>query len=501
MHDEDPMQRMQWTVVGIACFTFVFDAAIGGGVLLRFLILGVPLDLLFISLVVSSLFFSVAWLGLRLYKQLSQASFFSIGGVLTILFLVAILIAQQTLSPIVFLWVVIPIFNFVSFFLFSEATKALSRVSFYRRRGQLVAVATSISLVVGAVSIYLGVEQIGYREIRVVTLVVLAFTLSFFPIFIFFANHGWNSFEHLGIEFLGMRKNLSVIFLETPSIRNAILASALFLMGSGIAHGVLVKNVVGTQETSRALAYVFTIPFLLILGILSDRVGRTIIIVGAITLNTTSQVLSYFQGTPQLIASFEIAGYYAILQYIVLKLSDEVSPARWNIVGVAWGTIFAVDFLGGLISVSFPFTATDLSIISITLMLIALVLALRTPDPFFTPEQVQGYMVLEKDSILDEKGVDESIRQQIKKILPTISEDNPKPVELEEGMRAAFSKKGDYTAVAFLNIHNEEILKNLKEFAERIGEENADTLLRDLIQEFMDLTIDVDGLDVKFMEL
>ncbi|RMG32696.1 MAG: hypothetical protein D6732_13085 [Methanobacteriota archaeon] len=501
MSNEMQMQRIGLTLIGVLCFGFIFDSSIGGGVILRFLAVGIPLDLFFVSLVFSTILFSFIWLGFRFYRQLSLTSFFLISGVSSFLFIGTIFIAQETLNTRVFLWLVIPSFNFTSIFLFTEGTKALSRISFYRKRGLLTAIAAIISLTVGAISIYLGVEQVEFQGIRITTIIVLAFTLSFVPVFIYLTNQGWTAFEQHGIDFLGERNHISFNFEKVPKIRNSVLASALFLMGSGMAHGVLVQNSIGTQETSRALAYLFTIPFLLLLGFLSDKTGRTIIIVGAITLNTTSQILSYFHGNPQLVASFEIAGYYAILLFITLKLSDEISPSRWHLMGISWALILIIDYLGGLLAISFPFTATNLSVISIFLMLIALVTALRTPDPFFNRERVQGYMVLEKDEVLQEKGVDENIRREIKKILPTISVENPKPIELEKGVKVALSKSGDFTAVAFLNFHDEEVLRNLKEFADRVEEENMDTLLQDLVKSFMDLKIDVDGVDVKFMEL
>ncbi len=495
--------KIQFALLGFSLMAFLIDASIGGGAILRFLAIGIDIRWFFLSLFISSLLFIFLWThflnetdkNLRSFQR-----FFIIFLLSTIsLFITTAYLGNQ----IAFLVFVTPTFNILSFFLFAITTKELSRSAALHNRGLIVGIGAAMALAISAMIIYVSIEgTLSTSKISIQVISITAITLVTLPIVLQLLIQGWPSLIKYGIipsekralsQFATIRKE--------KNIRNTIIASALFLAGSGIAHGVLIQNSVGILNTSRAFAYLFALPIIGIFGFLSDKVSRYVILIGAITLNSISQILSYIGGQPQMIVSFEISGYYCIILFTILKLSDETIPRHWALIGTSWGIIYAVDFLGAIISILFPLSPETLSIISLIFMSIAIIFAYNTSNILKKDFEVKGFIFLKDDEIINELGIhEEQIKRKIKELIPIIEEDKPTQINIADGIKAAIEKKGRYTAVTLMNLHNLEIMESLMEFAEKIQKEEPKDVIESMVSQYMNIHKE-DGVDLKFMEL
>ncbi len=202
-----------------------------------------------------------------------------------------------------------------------------------------------------------------------------------------------------------------------------------------------------------------------------------------------------------MIVSFEISGYYCIILFTILKLSDETIPRHWALIGTSWGIIYAVDFLGAIISILFPLSPETLSIISLIFMSIAIIFAYNTSNILKKDFEVKGFIFLKDDEIINELGIhEEQIKRKIKELIPIIEEDKPTQINIADGIKAAIEKKGRYTAVTLMNLHNLEIMESLMEFAEKIQKEEPKDVIESMVSQYMNIHKE-DGVDLKFMEL
>lgn len=486
--------RILLAISGLSVLTFLGDGALGGGVLLSGLSLGIDIRYFFLSLLISAVVFIFFWFALS--EKFRGDPYFSnlISWTLTLIFIGFVLLSFLLKSGEIFLILAVPAFNLLLFSLFSFTTRAISKTAMYPQRGMHVAAGSSLGLLLSAIAISLGNQSEGSSPYIIIGVTLAFAILPFWLVLI-----GWLPLKNKGIRYIGDSEK-SVKRLASKSFWFAIISSSLFLIGSGVAHSVLLMEVSDIGETNRAIAYLFTIPLIFILTAISDKVGRYALLIGAVSMNSVSQILAYSNSHAQLVSAFEISGYYLALVFTMLKISEELTPRNWKLYGLAWGVIFAADFIGALISTYLNFPPLASTLFSLTMMVVSVIVIFFTPKYLESDLQIRGILVLEDNKVVKNEGVN---MEEIADLLPkeSISE-GAAHIELETGQKLVMQKHGKYTTAALVNLHSIDMVKKLQNFANEISKiEGTEDITSLLISDIFGKIGDDEGSDVKFMEM
>ncbi len=484
--------RILLAVSGLSILSLLTDGALGGGIILDGFSLGLDFMSFFVSLLISSVIFIIFWVLISKRFRDSLRFSNSVTWVITVVFLLSASFAFSLNSKEIFLIVTIPFFNLLSFSLFSFTTRAISKTAMYPQRGVYTSVGAVIGLALSA--IILSISGITGR-LRSYSIMAMTLALALIPIWLIIK--GWYPLRDKGVRYIGTDQE-DILRLSSKSLKLAVASSSLFLIGSGAAHGAILQTVVGIAETNREVSYLFAIPFILVISYISDKVGRYALLIGAVSMNSVSQIIAYSGGDAQLVAAFEITGYYLAIVFMLMKISEELGPRNWKLYGIAWGTIFTADFVGAILTSSLFNDPLESTIFSLTMMILAVVLIFFTPRYLESDIKVKGVLVLEDKNVVTKKGKN---MDDIRELLTKNDIGGAEHIELEDGKKVVVSKHGKYTSAAIVNLHSISLVEKLQRFAREISkvEENED-IVDSLITDIFGKVEDDEGADVKYME-
>jgi hypothetical protein len=298
------------------------------------------------------------------------------------------------------------------------------------------------------------------------------------------------------IENISQKIPIRTISIMDKNVLFVISAISMFFIGNGMAHSLLLTQLqIESTTMLRAFGFLTAAFFVFVFGWLSDKFGRYLIFLVACLSTIISMVLGVNFPLSGISLIFEVAGYYLILEFGVIKLADISPPKRRFLYsGLMFGIIYLFDFIGALIGGIIGANVGNIGAIWISILFLStsFILVLIVPHTILKEAKAIAIFIISPSGMLlfsqgnlttDEQSPKELVGALIHTIHVFAESvfigSALKSIEFENHSLAVLSSEDHILFSIIVPEHNRSLRKKLVAMAEWILEDPVITLMKD----------------------
>ncbi len=487
----------------VSFLVFFFDSYVGGTILLKHatstFLESTSLESFFLIMLISALFFGVIWIILTLFdfsKQFNKKAIIILLAFTSLFLLIlSVILLFLPLNIGVILWnfLYLPLFSFVSYSLYALASIIIAKGVFPDDRGKFIGVSSFISLLLSGLLILI-IYHLPFQNFTIFFVLSTVYAVILFASFLIISKK-YHFREPDTIVSITKKLPIKITSLKDNNILFLIVAISLFFLGNGIAHSLQLSFLLVTStELFRAYSFICASFILLGIAFISDKIGRYAIFLFACLFSILSMVLAIYFPSSTISLIFEIASYYSILVFAILEFSDIAPPSKRIVcAGILWSIIYTFNFIGALIGIKVvPILGIIGAIImSITLLLLAFLIVLTIPNIILKPVNIKAILFTTQSGILIYHQGDLRVREGTPKELigslfhaintfaeSIFIEGKLRSIEFSKDHLAVMSQHSDMLIALLVDKHSKQVHHRLNELMNEIQNYEVITLFK-----------------------